>query len=120
MTGGQMGMTTLPGQITTTSPKGRDANAYPIDIMKHMSAIDHVGYAARGTTASVKEIRKLKKYMAQAIDMQMKHKKFAIVEILSQCPTTWRMTPEQSVKHVLDVLTRTFPLGEFKKMEEEL
>lgn len=113
MTGGQMGQTTLPGQITTTTPHGREGN--PVNVLPMIATMDHVTYVARGTTASVPEIIKLKKYMSRAIDVQMNEHKFAIVEILTPCPTNWHMGTMQAANHVLKEVTKYYPLGEFKK-----
>lgn len=112
MTGGQMAQTTLPGQITTTTPKGREG--HPMNVLPMICTMDHVSYVARGTTASVVEINKLKRYMSKAIDMQMKENKFAIVEILTPCPTNWHMNTLQAADHVLNEVVKYFPLGEFK------
>lgn len=112
MTGGQMAPTTLIGQITTTTQKG--STLRPFDVMKHIQIMDHVAYAARGTVASPAEIRKLKNYISKAVDVQMKMKKYSIVEILSPCPTNWKKTPAESNKRILEEVTKVFPLGEFQ------
>ena len=114
MTGGQMAPTTIPGQKTTTCIHGRDDGLPPIDIMRAIKTIDQVKYAARGSTASLSEIIKLKKYLAKAIDCQMNEKCFSMIEVLCQCPTNWHMTLPQSVKHMEEKVYPLFPLGEFK------
>lgn len=112
MTGGQAAPTTLSGQITTTTQSG---SAWPpFNAIPTLATLDGVGYLARGTTASAAEIRRLKRYISRAVDTQMKEKKYAFVEVLSQCPTNWHKTPLESSRWILEELTGTFPLGEFK------
>ncbi|MDD3311229.1 thiamine pyrophosphate-dependent enzyme [Pseudodesulfovibrio sp.] len=119
MTGGQMAPTSLPGQKTTTSPKGRDAatTGQPlnmIDQMKHLP----IGYLARGSVASAKDINNLKKYIKTAIETQMNGGGYSMVEVLSFCPTNWKMNMEKSVAHVQDTVKAIFPVGEFVKNGE--
>lgn len=113
MTGGQMSSTTLTGQVTTTSPEGKAGEA--LDGIKMLCTIDKLSYVARGTTATAAEIKKLKKYMSRAIDVQMEEKRFACVEILTPCPTNWRKTPVDACRWIMDEAVKKFPLGEFKK-----
>lgn len=112
MTGGQAAPTTLPGQITTTTPLGNTLPAF--NAIPTLATLDGVAYLARGTTANAVEIRKLKRYISKAVDVQMKEKKFAFVEALSQCPTNWHKTPLESSRWILEEMTGVFPLGEFK------
>ena len=111
MTGGQMAQTTLQGQITTTSQKGRDG--VPFNVIPMLATIDHVAYAARGTVTSVPEINKLKKYISKALDVQIKQKKYAFVEILSPCPTNWNKTPLDACEWIMSEVVKDYPLGEF-------
>lgn len=112
MTGGQSAPTTLPGQITATAPYG--STAEPFNAMPHICLMQNVAYAARGTTASATEIRKLKAYISRAIDTQMLDKRYAFVEVLCPCPTNWHMSPCTARDHVLSEAVKAFPLGEFK------
>ena len=112
MTGGQYAPTTLIGQKTTTTPSGNQAR--PFDFMKHTAVMDQVMYAARGTTATPAEIRKLKAYMSKAIDVQMKYNNYSIIEILSPCPTNWQKAPVDANKWIMEEVTKSFPLGEFR------
>ncbi len=77
--------------MTTTTPKGNTEP--PFNAIPAICSFPHVAYAARGTTVTAKEINKLKKYISKAIDVQMKERKYSIVEVLSPCPTNWHMTP---------------------------
>jgi 2-oxoglutarate ferredoxin oxidoreductase subunit beta len=114
MTGGQMSPTTLAGQKTTTSPAGRDCSATgkPLDIIKILSTLD-VAYLARGTVTNNKEIMKTKKYLRKAFENQKNKKGYSLVEILSPCPTNWKMTPLKACERINDVVERVYPLGEF-------
>lgn len=115
MTGGQTAPTTLPGQITTTSPHGREGK--PFDIIPQLRALD-VAYCARGTTASLSEIIKLKKYIAKAIDLQMKERQYAFVETLSPCPTNWHKGVMESNEWILNNTVKYLPLGEYERKED--
>ncbi len=116
MTGGQTAPTTLTGQVTTTSPKGKEGK--PFDIIPQMRALG-VDYCARGTTASLAEIRKLKKYITKAIDLQLQERKYAFVEILSPCPTNWHKSPLEANEYIMNNVIKYLPLGEYDTSKEE-
>lgn len=120
MTGGQMAPTTLPGQRTTTSPKGRDASVtgQPLNIINQMKQLP-VGYLARGSVDTAKEINKLKKYIRTAIEIQMSGGGYSLVEVLCPCPTNWKMTLPASLDHMRSTVKATYPLGEFVKNGEQ-
>ena len=112
MTGGQMAWTTLPGQITTTSPKGRPADGpQPIKIPEIIASQFDPAFAARASVQSPAEINKLKTYIATAIDAQMAGKGFSIIEVLSPCPTNWGLSVEASYRHVATDMQKYYPLG---------
>ncbi len=112
MTGGQMAPTTLLGQKTTSSPRGRDARlaGYPIPITEMLALLPGVAYAARGTVADAGSIGKLKAMIKRACHAQLQDEGFALVEVLSNCPVGWNMTPPESIAHLAEV-TETYPLG---------
>lgn len=114
MTGGQMAPTTLPHQRTTTSPAGRDCQLTgdPLNVIDLLMPLKP-GYLARGALYSPAEIRKCKKYIQSAFQAQEQGKGFSFVEILSPCPTNWKMNPVQSVEHIKDQVVPFYPLGEF-------
>lgn len=112
MTGGQSGPTTLPGQITTTAPLG--STAVPFNAIPVIASMEKAAFVARGTTASVPEIRKLKGYISRALDEQMLYGRYAFVEILCPCPTNWHMEPVAAAEHILADAVQVFPLGIFK------
>lgn len=116
MTGGQMAPTTLPGQVTQTSPYGRDVSTagYPIRICEMISTLDGVTYAERVSADSVPNIRKAKKAIKKAFENQIDKKGFSIVEILASCPINLGMSPVQSLDWVRENLLPYYPLGCYK------
>ena len=116
MTGGQLGPTTLMGQVTTTSPTGRNAEyfGYPIKIAEHIALCDGTAYSARVALDTVPHINQAKQAIKKAFQTQLDGKGFGFVEILSSCPTNWHMTPEEAHERVRNEMTKVFPLGVFK------
>ncbi len=120
MTGGQMAPTTLPGQKTTTSPYGRDVNlvGYPIRVAEMLSTLVAPQYIARVAVNSPANIQKAKRAIKKAFEVQVKNKGFALVEVLSTCPTNWGLAPEKALKWLEDNMIPYYPLGEFKVPKE--
>lgn len=116
MTGGQMAPTTLPGQITQTTPYGRDTSyaGNPLRICEMLSTLDGTAYAERVAVNSVANIRKAKKAIKKAFEIQMAGRGFSIVELLSTCPTNWGLTPVESLKWLEDNMIPFYPLGVYK------
>jgi len=116
MTGGQMAPTSLPGQVTQTSPYGRDVNhcGYPVKVCEMLSQLDGPEYLARVTVNSVKNIKDAKKAIKKAFQNQIEGKGFSLVEVLSSCPTNWGMTPQQALKWIDDKMIPYYPLGVYK------
>jgi 2-oxoglutarate ferredoxin oxidoreductase subunit beta len=121
MTGGQMAPTTLKGMKTTTTPYGRDhvIEGHPIRMSEMLAPLDGVAYVERVAINSPVNIRKTKKAIAKAFQMQLEGRGFSMVEILSPCPTNWKMTPVQSWKWVEEEMTQIFPLGVYKDVTEQ-
>jgi len=121
MTGGQMAPTTLLGMRSTTSPSGRtvEANGYPIRVCELLAALDGPVYLERTTVDSPAGVVKTKKAIKRAFKYQIEKRGFTMVEILSQCPTDWGMTPLQSLERVRKEMTPYFPLGIYKEPEED-
>ena len=113
MTGGQMAPTTLVGQITTTTPKGRDPAlaGMPIHITEMISVLP-IAYAARGMITDPAEIRKTKSYIKKAFQAQIDRKGFSMVEILTPCPTNWHMAPLDAMERVRTKVSDYYHLGE--------
>ena len=115
MTGGQMAPTTLPGQVTQTTPRGRDIRTagFPIRICEMLATLDGVAYAERVAFNTVANIRKAKQAVQKAFTAQTEGKGFTIVEILSTCPTNWGLTPAESLQWVQENMIPHYPLGVF-------
>lgn len=120
MTGGQMAPTTLLGQKTTTSPWGRKAElaGYPLQVCELLATLQGTTYLARTSVHDPKHIRQTKKAIKKAFQVQLAGKGFALVEILSACPTNWRMSPVQALDFIKNEMIAYYPLGVFKSSEE--
>ncbi len=120
MTGGQMAPTTLPGQRTTTSPRGRDVDSagYPLKVCELISPLPGVGYAARVSATSPANVVKAKKAVRKAFETQLAGKGFSLVEVLSACPTNWGMSPIEALKWVEDKMAVYYPLGDYTHVPE--
>ncbi|MBE5780259.1 MAG: 2-oxoglutarate oxidoreductase [Clostridiales bacterium] len=118
MTGGQMAPTTLLGQKTTTSPYGRDENiqGYPIRMVEMLSQLDGCAYAERVSMHNYPNVLKAKKAVKKAFETQIAGKGFAIVELLSTCPTNWGLSPVDALKFVEEKMIPQYPLGVFKEV----
>jgi len=113
MTGGQMAPTTLIGQKSTTTPFGRDPynDGYPLRVAELLSTLEGPGYIERAALGNPKQILATKKAIRRALECQMKGLGFSLVEVLSPCPTIWKLDPVDAQKHVLNVMEQQFPLG---------
>jgi 2-oxoglutarate/2-oxoacid ferredoxin oxidoreductase subunit beta len=116
MTGGQMAPTTVVGQKTVTSPLGRECSheGPPIKVCEMLSALDGPSYIARVAVNTPTAVRKAKQAIVTAFQRQIDGKGFSLVEVLSQCPTYWRLPPVKAVAQVDAMMAKTFPLGVFK------
>ena len=121
MTGGQMAPTTLPGQVTQTTPYGRDVSysGYPVRICEMLSTLSGVAYAERVAVNNVPNIRKAKAAIKKALTAQIGKKGFSIVEVLSGCPTNWGMTPQEALQWIDDKMIPYYPLGVYKDETEK-
>jgi 2-oxoglutarate ferredoxin oxidoreductase subunit beta len=113
MTGGQMAPTTLLGQVTTSSPTGREAGVagYPIPIIEMLAVVPGTAYAARGSIATPQLIGRTKQMLRKSFEAQLKGAGFSIVEVLSTCPVGWGVTASEAMKHVETEVVKTYPLG---------
>ena len=115
MTGGQMAPTTLMGQKTTTTPSGRDSwSGYPLKVAELLSGLDGAAFIARTSLDSPQNVLMAGRYIEKALRCQMEGKGFGLVEVLCQCPTDWKLTPEESLKWMAGPMQTAFPLGVFK------
>jgi len=116
MTGGQMAPTSLPGQVTQTSPYGRDVNhcGYPVKICEMLKELDGPEYLARVAVNSVKNVNAAKKAIEKAFRNQVEGKGFSLVEVISACPTNWGMSPTDALKWIDEKMIPYYPLGVYK------
>ena len=119
MTGGQMAPTTLPGQVTQTSPYGRDTKTQgnPIRISEMLATLDGPSYIARVSLDTVPNIKKAKAAIKKAFQNQIDGKGFSLVEILSTCPTNWGLSPIEAIKRLQNDMLPYYPLGVYKDID---
>lgn len=116
-----MAPTTMLGQVTTTTPEGRTvANAgYPILISEMLSQLPGVTYLERTSVHDPKHINRTKKAITRAFKCQMNGLGFSMVEILSPCPTNWKMDPIPAHRFIGEKMINTFKLGVFADKDEK-
>ena len=116
MTGGQMSLTTMEGQKTSTTVKGRDCSitGYPMRFPELVAREFNAAYSARGSVSSPANINKCKGYIKNAIEAQMNQEGYSIVEIMSPCPINWGLDPVAAMERIDKELVAYYPLGEFK------
>ena len=121
MTGGQMAPTSLIGQVTQTSPYGRDpkTQGYPIRICELLATLDGPEYLARVTVNSVPHVRQAKKAIKKAFQNQVEGKGFSLGEVVSSCPTNWGVTPLEAMKWIEEKMIPQYPLGVYRDRSEE-
>jgi 2-oxoglutarate ferredoxin oxidoreductase subunit beta len=121
MTGGQMAPTTMPGQVTTTSPKGRDVSdvGYPIRMCELLASLRTPGFIERVAVHTPQQVVKARRVLKTAFELQRDNKCFTFVEVLSTCPTNWGMTPIAATKWLQEQMVPYYPVQNFKKYEEE-
>ena len=119
MTGGQMAPTSLIGQVTQTSPYGRDpkTQGMPIRICELLSTLDAPAYLERVAVNNVAHVRQAKKAILKAFKNQVEGKGFSLVEVVSTCPTNWGLTPDKACAFVEEKMIPFYPLGNFKDKE---
>ncbi len=122
MTGGQMAPTTLPGQVTETSPYGRDVatQGHPIRVAEMISTLDGACYVERVAVDSVPNVMKAKKAIKKAFENAIAGKGFSLVEVLSICPTNWGLSTQESLQWLRDNMIPYYPLGIKKDITEEV
>ncbi|NMA80005.1 MAG: 2-oxoglutarate oxidoreductase [Clostridiales bacterium] len=121
MTGGQMAPTTLPGQVTQTTPYGRDTDTagFPIRVSEMLATLDGVAYAERVSVDNIKNVNRAKKAIKKAFEYQTQKKGFTIIEVLSTCPTNWGLDPVKSLKWLEENMMPYYPLGVYKDKEAQ-
>ncbi|MFA6033750.1 MAG: thiamine pyrophosphate-dependent enzyme [Myxococcota bacterium] len=121
MTGGQMAPTTMPGQYSTTTPKGRDVEncGYPVRMAELIAGLRTPAYVARGSSHSPRETIRLKEMVKAAFSHQAAGRCFSFVEVLSICPTNWGLSVKESERWLERVMIPYYPLGVIKTPEED-
>ncbi|MDP2646129.1 MAG: thiamine pyrophosphate-dependent enzyme [Desulfobacterales bacterium] len=121
MTGGQMAPTTLPGQITTTSPRGRNVQdvGMPIRMAELLATLGTPMYVTRQAVIQPKYIVRAKKAIKKAFTYQLEGRCFSFVEVISTCPTNWGLSPVEALKWAENTMLSYFKLGDYKTPEQE-
>ncbi len=123
MTGGQMAPTSLPGQVTQTSPYGRDRDVktagYPIRVCELLSTLSGTALAQRVTVDSVAHVREAKKAIKKGFENQINKRGYSIIEVVSTCPTNWGLSPQEAVNWLRDNMLPYYPLGVYKDVTAE-
>jgi len=116
MTGGQMAPTSMPGQVTTTSPAGRDPAkvGFPMRICELLSTLRTPAYVVRTAVHTPQLMVQTKRAIRRAFELQLEDRCFTFVEVLSTCPTNWGMTPVKSLQWLQEQMMPYYPLGVFK------
>lgn len=122
MTGGQMAPTSIPGQVTQTSPYGRDPKkaGFPVKVCEMMSTLRGTAFAERVAVDTVPHINEAKRAIRKGFENQKKRLGLSIIEVLSVCPTNWGMTPIESIKRLQDEMIPYYPLGVYKDVTESV
>ena len=121
MTGGQMAPTTLPGQVTQTSPYGRNPEqvGLPVKVCELLSNVDGATYLERVAVNNVKNVKAAKKAIKKAFQNQLEGKGFSLVEVLSTCPTNWGLKPDKALEWLEENMIPYYPLGVYKDKTAE-
>jgi 2-oxoglutarate ferredoxin oxidoreductase subunit beta len=116
MTSGQLAPTSLPGQVTTSSPLGRDPalHGYPMRMAEILAGLPGACYVVRRSVYDARTVRQAKKAVVTALKTQMAGMGFSMVEFLSSCPTNWHMSAPDALTWIRDSMVPYFPLGDFK------
>jgi 2-oxoisovalerate ferredoxin oxidoreductase beta subunit len=121
MTGGQVAPTTLIGQKSTTTPGGRTAanEGYPLHVSELLATLEAPVYIERVALGDNKQIAQASRAIRRAVENQVRGLGFSLIEVLSPCPTIWKMSPVDAQRWVHDVMEKTFPLGVFRDRTKE-
>lgn len=120
MTGGQMAPTTMPGQVTTTSPRGRDTAdvGYPVRMCELIASLRTPAFVERVAVHSPKHIVQARRALKTAFELQRDGKCFTFVECLSTCPTNWGLPPHEATKWLEEQMIPYYPLRNFRRPDQ--
>lgn len=121
MTGGQMAPTTLLGQVTTTTPRGRlaEREGFPINVAELLSTLDGSAFVARTSVHTPAHVAKTRRAIRMAFEVQMLGLGLGLVEVLSPCPTNWHLAPYEAMQWIGHTMIKSFPLGTIKSWPEQ-
>ena len=121
MTGGQMAPTSLPHQVTQTSPYGRNPAyaGYPIRVCELLSSLDGVAYLERVSVDSPKNVRRAKKAIKRGFQNQIDKVGYSLIEVVSTCPTNWGLSPEDAFAWMRENMLPYYPLGVYKDIQAD-
>lgn len=121
MTGGQMAPTTIPGQVTQTTPFGRDTQlaGHPVKVCEMLATLTGTALSQRVSVDSIPHIRDAKKAIRKAFENQKYKRGFSIIEVLSTCPTNWGLSPLESLERLRNECIPYYPLGVYKDITAE-
>ncbi|MDR3307477.1 MAG: hypothetical protein LBS58_01070 [Coriobacteriales bacterium] len=121
MTGGQMAPTSLPGQVTQTSPYGRniETDGYPIRVCELLSTLDGVALAQRVTVDTPKNVRAAKRAIKKGFEYQLEGLGYSIIEVVATCPTNWGFDPTKAIHWMQENMLPYYPLGTYKDIKAQ-
>ena len=121
MTGGQMAPTTMLGQKTSTSPYGRRSKVegYPLKITDLIAQLEGAAYVVRTSVATPAKVMATKKALKRAFEIQIEGLGYTLVEVLSPCPTNWKVSPKEAFIYLEEIMEKEYPLGVFKDITKK-
>jgi 2-oxoglutarate/2-oxoacid ferredoxin oxidoreductase subunit beta len=121
MTGGQMAPTTMLGQKTSTSPYGRRSKVegYPLKITDLIAQLEGAAYVVRTSVATPAKVMATKKALKKAFEIQIEGLGYTLVEVLSPCPTNWKVSPKEAFIYLEEIMEKQYPLGVFKDITKK-
>ena len=121
MTGGQMAPTTMIGQKTSTSPYGRRSKVegYPLKITDLIAQLEGAAYVVRTSVATPAKVMATKKALKRAFEIQIEGLGYTLVEVLSPCPTNWKVSPKEAFIYLEEIMEKQYPLGVFKDITKK-
>jgi 2-oxoglutarate ferredoxin oxidoreductase subunit beta len=116
MTGGQMAPTTILGMKTSTTPEGRETSTqgFPFKITELLAMLPGAWYVTRQAVHTPNGVRQLKKALTKAFQAQKEKKGYCLIEVVSNCPSGWKMTPREANTWMAENMFPVYPLGDLR------